>query len=164
MARTRQASHRGFRLSQTIPRYRGYSSAKAAHVSDQAFSEEVLSGLGDAAAAISRLRRNASGTADPEVIAKLEAMEANMEVMAGHLAAGLPKQDVLLRLKEEGRAEELESLDAAVVEKMGHVKQALSVMDLEGGVGIDAEDLESVCELVDDLGDYIKQRAILIGG
>jgi hypothetical protein len=38
------------------------------------------------------------------------------------------------------------------------------MMDLEGGVGISPEELESVCELLDDLGDSLRQRAMLFAG
>jgi len=65
---------------------------------------------------------------------------------------------------ENGRVEEIIDLDSEILDKLGNINQALSMLDLEGGVGMTPDELEAVVELLDDLGDSLRQRVILLEG
>jgi hypothetical protein len=75
-----------------------------------------------------------------------------------------PTDGTLLQTLEDGKADDIVSLDSAIMEKIGNVNQVLSMMDLEAGAGISADELDSICELVDDLADCLRKRSMLIAG
>jgi hypothetical protein len=135
-----------------------------ARKTDQVFSEEILSKLSDTMATIGRMRRLAGGSLAPDAIPSLDALIQSVDRLAKHVAQTEPTDDTLLQTLEEGKADEIVCLDSDVMEKVGNVNQALSMMDLEAGVGISSDDLDSVAELVDDLADCLKRRSMLITG
>jgi hypothetical protein len=164
MARTKQASAKGSRLAQTIAGYKGYSSSKAARTTDQVFSEEVLTGLSDTAATVSRMKRTASGNLPPDVMPCLDRVKDAVDMLATLVADIAPREEIVLDSVKNGQVGEIVDLDAQILEKVGSVNQALSMMDLEAGAGVTPDDLESVCELLDDLGNSLKRRAMLLAG
>ena len=164
MARTRQVSRKGSHLSQSIRGYRGYTSSKVAHRTDQVFSEEVLSRLSETMATVTRMKRMSSVSHNPDLLAALDWIFESIDGLAKCVTDGVPMDSVLLDALENGRAGEIVGLDSEILEKVGNINQAMSMMDLEGGAGMSPEELESVCELLDDLGDSIRQRAMLIAG
>jgi hypothetical protein len=135
-----------------------------ARKTDQVFSEEILSKLSDTMATIGRMRRLAGGSLAPDAIPSLDALIQSVDRLAKHVAQAEPTDETLLQTLEEGKADEIVCLDSDVMEKVGNVNQALSMMDLEAGVGISSDDLDSVAELVDDLADCLKRRSMLITG
>jgi len=164
MTRMRPASRKKSYLSQTIHGYRGYASSRIARKTDQVFSEEILSKLSDTMATIGRMRRLAGGTLAPDAIPSLDALVQSVDRLSKHVAQTEPTDDMLLQTLEEGKADEIVSLDSDVMEKIGNVNQALSMMDLEAGVGISSDELDSISELVDDLADCLRKRSMLIAG
>jgi hypothetical protein len=128
------------------------------------FSEEVLTQLSDIMATISRMRRLAGGTLPPDALPSLESLVSGVDQLAKHIADTEPADESLFQMLEEGKTDEIVGLDSAILEKIGNVSQMLSMMDLEGGAGVTADDLDSVCELVDDLADCFKKRSMLIAG
>ena len=164
MARTRQVPQKRVRLSQTISGYKGYSSTSAARRTDQAFSEEVLERLSETVATVSRVKRSGAGNVSPDVLPNLDVVTDSADRLAKYIADTIPTDEAVLDTLENGRVEELIGLDAVILEKIGNINQALSMMDLEGGVGITPDDLDSICELLDDVGNYLRERSILISG
>lgn len=164
MARMRQAPRRLSHLSKTIRGYKGYSSSRSARETDQVFSEEILDRLSETLAIVSRLKRSASGSVDPEVLHNLDIITDGADRFAQHVADTVPTEDALLDSLENARVGEIEALDIAILEKVGRINQALSMMDLKGTAGMTSEDLDSVCELVDDLGNYLRRRGLLLAG
>jgi predicted nucleic acid-binding protein len=164
MSGMRPLSHQRSHLSQAIRGYRGYTSSRMARETDQVFSEEILSKLSDTMATLGRMRRLAGGSLSQETIPGLDSLVQSVDRLAKHVAQCEPADATLLRTLEEGKADEIVALDSAIMEKIGNVNQALSMMDLEAGVGISEDELESVCELVDDLADCLRKRSILVTG
>jgi hypothetical protein len=164
MARTNQVSQRVAFLSQTIPGYRGYTSPKNVYKTDQLFSEEVLSMLSETMATVRRMKRTGEDSLSPDCLASLDSISDTTESLAKKISDTIPVDGVVGETIESGRADEIVDLDSDILEKLGNINQALSMMDLEGGVGISPEELESVCELLDDLGDSLRQRAMLFAG
>jgi hypothetical protein len=76
----------------------------------------------------------------------------------------VPTKATLNHLIDNGKSQVIIDLDSSILEKVGSINQALSMMDLEGGVGVQQEDLDSICELLDGLGNQLRERAILIAG
>ena len=164
MARTKQASPKESYLSQEIPGYGGYPSAAAAYRTDQVFSEELLSRLSDTISMVKRIRRSAGESLDSESLAVLDSAAESVDAIASCLSDTVPISAAVLDALENGRVEEIVDLDSEILEKIGNINQALSMMDLEGGAGVSSEELESVCELLDDLGDSLRERRILLEG
>jgi hypothetical protein len=164
MARTRQVLQKGSYLSQAIPGYKGYTSSKAARRTDQVFSEEILSRLSETMATVTRMKRMAGDSINPDSLATLDAISESISRLATCIADTSPLDSVLPKALESGSADEIVGLDSDILEKMGNVSHAMSMMDLEGGAGRPPEEVESVCELLDDLGDSLKRRAMLIAG
>jgi hypothetical protein len=164
MARMRQVSQKSTYLSQAIPGYRGYSSSGTARKTDQVFSEEILSRLSETMATVERMKRQATGNLNPDALLALDSITETVKRLAGHVADTVPIDEILLSALENGKADEIVGLDSDILEKVGNINQALSVMDLEGGTGLTPDDLESVCELMDDLADCLRKRAFLIAG
>jgi predicted nucleic acid-binding protein len=164
MKSTRPASKKESYLAHSIRGYRGYGSSRVARKTDQAFSEEILAQLSDTMATIGRMRRLAGGSLAPDAIPSLDALVQSVDRLAKHVAEAEPTDDTLLQTLEEGKADEIVCLDSDVMEKIGNVNQALSMMDLEAGVGISSDELDSISELVDDLADCLKRRSMLITG
>ena len=164
MARIRHASRKVSALSQTIRGYKGYSSSRSARETDQVFSEEVLDKLSESLAIVARMKRSAVESLNPEVSAILERITDSADRLAQQVADTVPSQDALLASLENGKAGEIEDLDSTILEKVGSINQALSMMDMEGGVGMTSEDLDSVRELLDDLGNHLRRRSLLLAG
>jgi predicted nucleic acid-binding protein len=164
MSSMRPTSRKRSYLAQAIRGYRGYASSRVARRTDQVFSEEILSKLSDTMATIGRMRRLAGDTLAPEAIPSLDALVQSVDRLSKYVAQTEPTDDTLLQTLEDGKADEIVSLDSDVMEKIGNVNQALSMMDLEAGVGISPDELESVSELVDDLADCLRKRSMLITG
>ncbi|MFH1313321.1 MAG: hypothetical protein ABIJ00_08835 [Candidatus Eisenbacteria bacterium] len=164
MARMRQLSPKGAYLSQTIHGYKGYSTAGTARETDQVFSEEILEKLSETVSTAARMKRLVAGNADPEVLPTLDIVTDKADKLARDIADAVPTEDTLLEALENGKADEIIDLDSAILEKVGNINQALSMMDLKGGVGITPDDLDSACELLDDLGNYLRERAIILAG
>jgi hypothetical protein len=164
MARMRQLSSKESHLSQAIRGYKGYSTSDAARETDQVFSEEILEKLSETVAMVTRMKRLASGTADPEVLPALDIITDKADKLAKDIADAVPTEDMLAVVLENGKADDIVDLDSAILEKIGNINQALSMMDLEGGAGVMPDDLDSACELLDDLGDCLRDRAFLLGG
>ena len=163
MARMRQLSSKGSYLSQAIRGYKGYSTTGTARETDQVFSEEILEKLSETVAMVTRMKRLASGTADPEVLPALDIITDKADRLAKDIADSVPTEDTLTDALKGGKADDIIDLDSAILEKIGNINQALSMMDLEGGAGVMPDDLDSACELLDDLGNYLRERAILLG-
>jgi hypothetical protein len=115
-------------------------------------------------ATLGRMKRLAGGTLPPDAIPGLDSLVQSVDRLARYIAETEPTDDTLLRTLEEGKADEIVTLDTSIMEKIGSINQALSMMDLEAGVGISADELESVCELVDDLADCLRNRSLMITG
>jgi hypothetical protein len=163
MARLRQIPPELSFLSQSITGYKGYTSTKLARRTDQVFSEEVLEKLSETVSMVDRMKRH-SGSLNPDLLPSLDIITDDAGMLAKCIADTVPTDDSLLDILENGKAAELMSLDTVILERVGNINQALSMMDLEGGAGITSEDLDSVCELLDDLGNYLRRRAILLTG
>jgi hypothetical protein len=164
MARTKQVSQRESYLSEMIEGYGGYSSSEAAYRTDQVFSEEVLSRLSETMAVVKRIERVGSECLDPDALATLYTVAESVDSLAKCLSDTVPVTAAVLDALENRRVEEIIDLDSEILDKLGNINQALSMMDLEGGVGISPDELESVIELLDDLGDSLRQRVILLEG
>jgi hypothetical protein len=164
MARMRQMSSKESYLSQTIRGYKGYSTSVTARQTDQVFSEEILEKLSETVATVARMKRLAAGDVDPDALPTLDIITDKAERLAKDIADAVPTEDTLLDAVENGQVDDIVDLDSVILEKVGNINQALSMMDLKGGVGITPEDLDSACELLDDLGDYLRERAILLAG
>jgi hypothetical protein len=164
MAQTKHPSEKGGYLSQTIPGYKGYTSTRTARQTDQVFSDEVLEKLSETVAMVARLKRLAGASINPDVLPSLDVITDSADRLAAYIAETVATDDMLLSSLENGKADEIVAIDSEIIEKVGSINQALSMMDLEAGVGITAEDIDSICELLDDLGDCLRKRSILLGG
>jgi predicted nucleic acid-binding protein len=164
MSGMRPISRKRSYLSQAIRGYRGYASSRVARETDQVFSEEILSKLSDTMATLGRMRRLAGGTLAPEAIPSLDSLAQSVDRLARYVTDTDPADTTLLRTFEVGKADEIVSVDSEIMEKVGNVNQALSMMDLEAGIGISADELDSICELIDDLADCLRKRSTLITG
>ena len=164
MTHVKQAPRGASHLAQAMPGYRGYSCSKAAHRSDRIFSEEVLAKLSEAVATVSRIRRVAGGEFEPDIVSGLDLIEEKAESLAQDIAETAFDERAPLRTVQHGISVQVEILDAAILERVGHVNQALAAIDIEGGAGISSEDLDSVCDLLDDLKNSIKRREVILNG
>jgi hypothetical protein len=160
----RQLSPKGAYLSQTIRGYKGYSTAETARETDQVFSEEILEKLSETVSMVTRMKRLVAGNANPEVVPTLDIVTDKADKLAADIADSVPTEATLREALDNGKAEEIVDLDSVILEKVGNINQALSMMDLEGGVGIALDDLYSACELLDDLGNYLRERSLLLVG
>jgi hypothetical protein len=164
MSRVRPISHQRLFLSQAIRGYRGYTSSHVARETDQVFSEEILAKLSDTMATLGRMKRLAGGTLPPDAIPSLDSLAQSVDRLAQYVAGSEPTDDSLVRTVKEGKTDEIEALDSSILEKIGNVNQVLSMMDLEAGIGISTDELDSICELVDDLADCLRKRSMVISG
>jgi hypothetical protein len=162
MSHVKHASRGGTNLSQAMPGYKGYSGAKVAHRTDRIFSEEILAKLSDAVATSSRIRRHAGTDLDSDMVSSLAAIEEKAENLAQTVAE--TAFDDAGGSPEHGAGGQVVSLDSSILEKIGSVNQALSTMDLEGGAGISSDEMDSICDLLDDLRNLIKRRASMLNG
>jgi uncharacterized protein YicC (UPF0701 family) len=164
MSRTRPISHQRLFLSQAIRGYRGYTSSHVARETDQVFSEEILAKLSETMATLGRMKRLEGGTLSSDAVPCLDTLAHSVDRLAEYVAGTEPTDDSLVRTAKEGKTDEIEALDSSILEKIGNVNQALSMMDLEAGIGISTDELDSVCELVDDLADCLRKRTTFIAG
>jgi hypothetical protein len=164
MARTKQVSLKESYLSEMIPGYRGYSPSDMARKTDQVFSEEVLSRLSETTAFVRRIERAGSEWLDPEALVTLEAVAESADNVGDFLSDAKTINTAALEDAESGRVGEIIDLDSEILDKLGNINQALSMLDLEGGIGTTPDELEAVVELLDDLGDSIRQRVLLLEG
>jgi len=162
MARTKQASHEVSYLSVTIQGYKGYMTWEDAQRSDRALSEEVLTNMSDAMATVKRMLRENGDSLDSNVVRDLSEIEEKFEAITTFVSDSAPVRGALEDLKTRSKIGELTSLDYLIIEKVGYITQTLSAMELEEGVGISPDGPESVGELIDDLGDLLKERGDLI--
>ena len=162
MAHLKHASRGGTHLSQAIPGYKGYSGTKIAHRTDRIFSEDILSKLSEAVATASRIRRHAGTALDADMVSSLAAIEEKAESLAQTVAE--TAFDDTTSSPEHGMGSQVVGLDSSILEKIGSVNQALSTMDLEGGTGVSGDELDSICDLLDDLKNLIRRRASMLNG
>jgi hypothetical protein len=164
MTRTKQVSLKESYLSEMISGYRGYSPSDRVHKTDQVFSEEVLSRLSETMAFVKRIQRAGSEWLDPDSMATLDSMAESVDSVGALLSEAKTVNAAALDNPENGRVEEIIDLDSEILDKLGNINQALSMLDLEGGVGMTPDELEAVVELLDDLGDSLRQRVLLLEG
>jgi hypothetical protein len=162
MAQTRQVSAKELLLAQTIPGYKGYISSKVARQTDQAFSEELLDRLSETVAMVARMKRSAGDGASPELLPSLSIITDHADRLAKQIVDSAPGQSFLDKRSDSEKVSNIVDLDSAILEKIGNINQTLSMMDLEGGIGTTEEEVESVCELLDDLDSYLRTRAVLL--
>ncbi len=161
MAHVKHASRGTSHLSQAIPGYKGYSHSRVAHRTDRIFSEEILSKLSEAVATASRIKRHAETDLDQDMISSLEAIEEKAECLAQTIAETAFEESTA-KAPEHGVSSQIMTLDGSILEKVGNVNQTLSTIDLEGGTGISTDDLDSICDLLDDLKGLIRRRATIL--
>jgi hypothetical protein len=157
-----QASRGGAHLSQAIPGYKGYSRSGAATRTDRVFSEEILSKLSEAVATVSRIKRTAAADLNPDVLASLDVVEEKAESLAQEIAGTAYDERGGAKNLHQGEGGQVMVLDSAIVERVGHVNQALASMDIEAGAGMASEDVDAVCDLLDDLKNSIKRREAIL--
>jgi hypothetical protein len=149
-------------LGQAIPGYKGYSGSKVANRTDRIFSEEILSKLSEAVATVSRIKRVAGVDLTPDVMGSLDVIEEKAECLAQEIADTAYDDRTGARHLRYGAGGQVVVLDEAILERVGHINQALSAIDIEGGTGITTDDMESVAELLDDLKTSIKRRESIL--
>ena len=164
MAQMRQVSPNESVLSQTIPGYKGYASSTVARMTDQAFSEELLERLSETVAMVGRVKRFSGDGVSPEIVPSLDVIIDHADKLAKCVVDTVPGEGFLKIGPENDKAGKIVDIDAAILDKVGNINQALSMMDVEGGVGTTTEDIDSVCELLDDLDSYLRTRAVLLTG
>lgn len=157
MAHTKHVSGTPPHLSQAIPGYKGYSRSKIASRTDRIFSEEILSKLSEAVATVSRIRRVAGGDLNPDVLASLDVIEEKAETLAQGIAETAFEDRSGSRL-HQGAGSQVQALDSTIIERVGHINQALAAIDLEGASGVTSDDVDSVSDLLDDLKTSVKRR------
>jgi len=162
MSHLKHASRSGTHLSQAMPGYRGYSGTKVAHRTDRIFSEEILSKLSDAVATSSRIRRQAGTELDADMVSSLAAIEEKAESLAQTVAE--TAYDDAAGSPEHGAGGQVVSLDSSILEKIGSINQALSTLDLEAGTGVSSDEMDSICDLLDDLRNLIRRRSTMLNG
>ena len=144
MAQTRQASAKELLLAQAIPGYKGYASSQAARRTDQAFSEELLDRLSETVAMVARMKRFADNGASPELGPSLDIITDHADRLAKYIVDTAPGQSFLANEPDKDKVGNIVDLDSAILEKVRSINQTLSMMDLEGGVGISEEEVDSV--------------------
>jgi len=162
MAHTKQVTHNGVELSQALPGYKGYGHSKIATRTDRIFSEEVLSKLSEAVATVSRIRRVAGSSLDPEVLGSLDLIEEKAESLAQTIAEAVFEARGGSRGLEHRAGTQMIAVDSSIIERVGQINQALAAFDLEGGTGVTPGDVESICDLLDDLKNSMKRRETLL--
>lgn len=158
MAHAKHASGTPPHLSQAIPGYKGYSHSKIASRTDRIFSEEVLSKLSEAVATVSRIKRVAAGDLNPDVLASLDVIEEKAETLAQSIAETAFEDRTGSRSLHHGAGSQVLALDSTIIERVGHINQALAAIDIEGGNGVTSDDVDSVSDLLDDLRTSVKRR------
>jgi hypothetical protein len=158
MAHTRHSPRPAANLSQAIPGYKGYSHSKVATRTDRIFSEEILSKLSEAVATVSRIKRVARVDLNPDVLAGLDVIEEKAESLAQTIAETAFEDRSGSRSLHQGAGSQVLALDSAIIERVGHINQALSSIDLEGGAGVTSDDVDSVSDLLDDLKTSVRRR------
>jgi hypothetical protein len=158
MTRTRQSTHNGSDLSQAVPGYKGYGHSKVATKTDRVFSEEILSKLSEAVATVSRIRRVAGANFDPEVLGSLDVVEEKAESLAQAIAQTAYDDRGSSRGLEHSAGTQMLAVDSSIIERVGQINQVLAAFDLEGGAGVTPGDVESICDLLDDLKNSIRRR------
>ena len=104
------------------------------------------------------------GRLPPEVAASssLTAIEEKAENLAQTVAE--TAYDDSSGSPEHGTGGQVMSLDSSIIEKIGSINQALSTLDLEAGAGASSDEMDSICDLLDDLRNLIKRRATMLSG
>lgn len=162
MAHTKQTGRGGTQLSQAIPGYKGYSGSGVATKTDRAFSEEILSKLSEAVATVSRIKRTSAADLNPDVLASLDVIEEKAESLAQEIARSAYDERGGSAHLRQGDGGQVMVLDSAIVERVGHVNQALASMDIEAGAGVGSEDIDAISDLLDDLKTSIKRREAIL--
>jgi hypothetical protein len=164
MTTTRHSAKNGVHLSQAIPGYRGYSRSKMATRTDRIFSEEILYKLSETVATVSRIKRVAAADLDPDLVGSLDVIEEKAESLAQTIAETAYEDHTGQKTLQHGAGSQVMVLDSSILERVGSVNQALAAFDIEGGTGITPEDLDSVCDLLDDVKTSMKRREIMLNG
>ncbi|MFZ1948380.1 MAG: hypothetical protein WAW06_12595 [bacterium] len=164
MTTTRHSVKSSVHLSQAMPGYRGYSRSKMATKTDRIFSEEILSKLSETVATVSRIKRVAGADLDPDLVGSLDVIEEKAESLAQTIAGTAYEDHAGQKSLQHGAGSQVMVLDSNILERVGHINQALAAFDLEGGTGITPEDMDSVCDLLDDIRNSIKRREIMLNG
>jgi hypothetical protein len=164
MTTTRHSAKNGVHLSQAIPGYRGYSRSKMATRTDRIFSEEILYKLSETVATVSRIKRVAAADLDPDLVGSLDVIEEKAESLAQTIAETAYEDHTGQKTLQHGAGSQVMVLDSSILERVGSVNQALAAFDIEGGTGITSEDLDSVCDLLDDVKTSMKRREIMLNG
>lgn len=158
MAHTKHASRTTPQLSQAIPGYKGYSRSKVATKTDRIFSEEILSKLSEAVATVSRIKRVASVDLNPDILASLDVIEEKAESLAQTIAETAFDDRTGSHGLQHGAGSQVLALDSTIIERVGHINQALATIDLEGATGVTSDDVDSVSDLLDDLKTSVRRR------
>lgn len=162
MTYAKHTTRGGAHLSQAIPGYKGYSRSGAASKTDRVFSEEILSKLSEAVATASRIKRTTAADLNPDVLASLDVIEEKAESLAQEIAGTAYEDRTGSKSLHQGEGGQVMVLDSAIVERVGHINQALASMDIEAGAGMSSEDIDAVCDLLDDLKNSIKRREAIL--
>ena len=162
MTHTKQATHNGSDLSQALPGYKGYGHSKVATRTDRVFSEQILSRLSEAVATVSRIRRVASPSLDPDVLGSLDVIEEKAESLAQTIAETAFEDRGGSRGLEHNLGTQMLAVDSSIIERVGQINQALASFDLEGGAGVTPGDVESISDLLDDLKNSMRRRESML--
>jgi uncharacterized protein YicC (UPF0701 family) len=164
MTSTKHSAKTTANLSQAIPGYRGYSHSKTATRTDRIFSEEILSKLSETVATVSRIKRVAGADLSPDLVGSLDVIEEKAESLAQAIAETAYEDHTGQKSLQHGAGSQVMVLDSNILERLGHINQALAAFDLEGGTGITPEDMDSVCDLLDDIRMSMKRREMMLNG
>ena len=150
-------------LSATIDGYEGYESADVAPKTNQVFLEELSERISELEGFEKRLRRTCEEIDDHGATLFLDRIREKLTVIRNEIAKATSIAGCQC-LCVDGMDEELEAIDEKIVEKFGSINQALALIDLEGGMGLEQADLEGVLELLDDVNDLLYRRTMLLSG
>ena len=150
-------------LSATIDGYEGYESADTAPKTNQVFLEELSERISELEGFEKRLRRTCEEIDDHGATLFLDRIREKLAVIRNEIAKATSIAGCQC-LCVDGTDEELEAIDEKIVEKFGSINQALALIDLEGGMGLEQADLEGVLELLDDVNDLLYRRTMLLSG
>ncbi len=163
MRRSRQSSQLSHPLSVAIKGYEGYGNASLAAKTNRVFLDELSERFSALGGFDRRLRRTCEGIGDHGATLFLDRIREKLEVIESEIAKAGSTTECQC-LCADGTGEELEAIDEKIIEKIGSINQALALIDLEGGMGLEQADLEGVLELLDDVGDLLYRRKMLLSG
>ncbi len=159
MRRTRSSSQVFYPLSATIKGYEGYSNRVRASRTNSAFIDEVSEKIEEIHALEQRLQRLCQETGNHDAWSLLKRIDDKIEKLGEEVHSS---RSLGATSEKLSASEDILAIDEAIVEKIGSIGQALALIDLESGMGLEQDDLEGVLELLDDVSDLIKRRKMLI--